>query len=410
MKNRFCYAFEELNEDLPRPPKAALRAMFSAGILVSPRGWKSLSNETRQALATEGTREQINVVMVAELLKEAPPGHIRLVARTADPPVDQVPPAVLKALGPTRSISASEWASLRALDRYVIASLAANTRLLWRALDEFASEPGSKLTKGGGQSWSGALAHCEVHCHPNAIERLTSSKYLDGRAFVLARVAGVRAARRTSEMLDLQVETVSGPAELDWGPTKQPGVLLWQAHVSTWDGEFFPAASLLAVSTAAVALYDMVKEIDPTASIGSAGIVEEPWRVGSAGGFEREESTAVYSAKNNPRLFAGMEPPAPSSSPSPDVGISVPDVRIASVPDSGPRGATTSSDGHGSSSLRGSGDGTDTGDEIVPRKRHRRSGGMSTRAFLVALVVSMVAVAVVSTVVSVVVIRVLMKG
>lgn len=418
MKTRFSYAFEELTEDLPRPPKAALRAMFAAGILVSPKGWKTLSTETRQALALEGTRDTVNLVMVSELLKEAPPGQIRLVARTSDPAVDAVPAPVLKALGPTRTLTQPQWASLRALDRYVLASLAANTRLLWRALEELASLPGSQLPKSGGQSWSGALAHCEVHCHPNAIERLTSPKFLDGKAFVLARVAGVRAARRSSELFDLQSETATGPAELDWGPTKQAGVLLWQGHVSTWDGEFFPAASMLAVSAAAVALYDMVKELDPTASIGAAGIVEEPWRVGGAGGFDREESTAVYSMKNNPQLFAAMEaPPEPTSSPDPlaqsNPQGAAPDVRVPHR--SSGDGTPGSSSNKAPASPRHAADlssTTDLIDDLIPggKRRRSRKEGMSTRTFLVALVVSMLAVAVVSTVISVVVIRVMMKS
>jgi len=418
MKTRFSYAFEELTEDLPRPPKAALRAMFAAGILVSPKGWKTLSTETRQALALEGTRDTVNLVMVSELLKEAPPGQIRLVARTADPSIDAVPAPVLKALGPTRTITQPQWATLRALDRYVIASLAANTRLLWRALDELSAVPGSQLPKAGGQSWSGALAHCEVHCHPNAIERLTSPKFLDGKAFVLARVAGVRAARRASELFDLQSETATGPAELDWGPTKQAGVLLWQGHVSTWDGEFFPAASMLAVSAAAVALYDMVKEIDPTASIGAAGIVEEPWRVGGAGGFDREESTAVYSLKNNPKLFAAMEaPPEPPPASSDPLEKSNPkgaaaDVRAPqrSSPDSGraPNSNKAPISPRHAADLSST---SDLIDDLIPGGKRRRSKkeGMSTRTFLVALIVSMLAVAVVSTVISVVVIRVMMK-
>lgn len=415
MKTRFSYAFEELTEDLPRPPKAALRAMFAAGILVSPKGWKTLSAETRQALALEGTRDTVNMVMVSELLKEAPPGQIRLVARTTDPSADSVPAPVLKALGPTRTISLPQWASLRALDRYVIASLSANTRLLWRALDELAAVPGSQLPKSGGQSWSGALARCEVHCHPNAIERLSSPEYLDGKAFVLARVAGVRAARRASDLFDLQSETATGPAELDWGPTKQAGVLLWQGHVSTWDGEFFPAASMLAVSAAAVALYDMVKELDPTASIGAAGIVEEPWRVGGAGGFDREESTAVYSAKNNPRLFAAREappePPAQDATAHATPQKAAPELKASKQ---AAAGATPPPISSKDSSKRQSADLSDTGDmidDLVPGAKRRRSrrGGMSTRTFIVALVVSMLAVAVVSTVISVAVIRVMMK-
>jgi hypothetical protein len=95
-----------------------------------------------------------------------------------------------------------------------------------------------------------------------------------------------------SKILDLHADTLIGPAELDWRATGNAGVLLWQGHVSDWQGAFFPAASLLAVTAAAIALYDMVKEFDPLASIGAAGIAEEAWKVGTA--EDQDESTSVF--------------------------------------------------------------------------------------------------------------------
>jgi cyclic pyranopterin monophosphate synthase len=290
---KLSYAFEELTDDLPRPPKSAIRAMFAAGVLVSPRGWKTLAAETRQALAMEGTRDVVNVAMVSELLKSAPPAHIRLVSKVPDPTPDEVPHSLVKVLGPRRSLTIADWRSLRPLDRYVVASLVTNTRLLWRALDEMANRPGASMGMAIAQPWSGVLAHCEVRMRPEALERLLAPKFLDGRGCVLARVAGIRAARRIAETMDLQAESGTGPAELDWGLSPQPGTILWQAHVSSWDGEFFPTASLLAASTAAVAVYDMARELDPSLEIGPVALVEEPWMVG----VEREESTGAYVGK-----------------------------------------------------------------------------------------------------------------
>ncbi|MBI5536135.1 MAG: hypothetical protein HY898_25665 [Deltaproteobacteria bacterium] len=410
MKTRFCYGFEELSDDLPRPPKAALRAMFSAGILVSPRGWKQLTNETRQALSLEGARDKVNIPMVADLLKEAPPGQIRLVSKTADPPHDQVPAPLANALGPMRTIPPAEWASLRALDRYVLASLAANTRLLWKALEEMARMPGSKLSKRVVEPWSGSLARCDLVLLPEAIERLTSSRFLDGRAFVLARAAGVRAARRVADTLDMRADTVTGPAELDWALDKKGGMLLWQAHVSTWDGEFYPAASLLAVSTAAVALYDMAKELDPHGIISNARIAEEPWQVGHT---DREEATSVYSAENHPEMFSqraehGSEEPPPSTLSTAAMAL---DTIAVSRPQPGP------DDSHGPySSPEPEAPAPPPnlvidGDRMSERASLRPQGDqrLNPRTFMLMLMASMIVVALISTVVSVVVVRMLMK-
>jgi cyclic pyranopterin monophosphate synthase len=306
---KLSYAFEELTDDLPRPPKSAIRAMFASGVLVSPRGWKTLPGETRQAVALEGTRDVVNVAMVAELLKGTPPSHIRLVSKVTDPGPDEIPTSLVKVLGPRRTLTLADWRSLRPLDRYVIASLVTNTRLLWRALDEMANRPGASMGMAIAQPWSGVLAHCEVQMRPETLERLMSPKYLEGRGCVLARVAGIRAARRIAETMDLQAESGTGPAELDWGLAREPGTILWQAHVSSWDGEFFPTASLLAASTAAVAVYDMARELDSNLNIGPVSLVEEPWMVG----IEREESTGAYVAKAAEIHGSGSAMPAQHS-------------------------------------------------------------------------------------------------
>ena len=292
MRTRFSYAFEELDEDLARPPKAALRALLSAGIMMGPKGWTALDKESRQALAVAGMHEQVNTALVTQLINPAGPANIRLVPRLSDPPRHEVPAALTRALGISRPISAEEWSALSALDRYVIDSLANNARLLWRALDEIGRLPGSPLRIAAAAPWSGALARCEVFVRPEAQQRLLLPGFLGGRAMLLARAAGVRAARRASHTIDLQADTGTGPIELDWALQRSSGVMLWQGHVSTWEGEFFPAAALLAVTAAAIAVYDMCKDVDPQASISGAGIAEEPWKVGIEG--EREEATTVY--------------------------------------------------------------------------------------------------------------------
>jgi molybdenum cofactor biosynthesis enzyme len=311
---KLSYFFEELTDDLPNPPRSAIRAMFAAGVVVSPRGWNVLTTETRQALAMEGTRDVVNVAMVAQLLNSASPSHIRLVAKVPDPSSEEIPLSLMKALKPRCPLTVADWKALHALDRCVLASLATNTRLFWRALHEMSNRSGAALSLALVQPWTGVLAHCEVRMQPEAVEHLTSPRFLEGRACVLARVAGIRAARRISETMDLHSESATGPTELDWGLTGEPGVLLWQAHISSWDGEFFPSASLLAAATAAVAVHDMAKELDPEVKIGTVNLVEEAWKVG----LDREEPTQAYTLgtdgpKSSSRPAAGPVPSARSS-------------------------------------------------------------------------------------------------
>jgi molybdenum cofactor biosynthesis enzyme len=292
MTDGILYAFEELSDDLPRPPLVAVRALLSSGIIPSPKGWASLPVETRVAIARHGLAGVVDIAGVRELAQQIPPRYLKLVSRSRDPNPDEVPPSVAKALGPSRPISDGEWRSLRAVDRGVMASLAANTRLIARAYDELAPSMG-KVVSVRKVRWSGAIAHCEVHLNEQALLHVVSGSFLEGRALMLARVAGIRAARRIAETFDLHADSATGPVELDGMIQHDRGLVLWQAHVSSWDGAFFPAAALLAVTTAATALFDMIKEEDGSAHIEGASIRDESWQVGA--GATDEEATQLYS-------------------------------------------------------------------------------------------------------------------
>jgi hypothetical protein len=316
MIEKLTYAFEEIGDDLPRPPLSALRALFAAGVIVSPRGWQALGLEARQTLTREGGRERIDLMVVREMLRAVPAANVKLFARSFDPDPAHVPDALRAALGASRPITDDEWRSLRAIDRHVLNTLAGNTRLLWRALDELTL--GKALSGRNTARWSGALARCELRADPGALHRAMSGDLLGGRAFVLAKGSGRRAARRASETFDALADVEVGPTELDFALGPAVGVVVWQAHVSSWEGAFLPAASLQAAVTAAVALLGMVQELDPSASIGAAAIVEEPW---AAGGDE--PATVLYTRdKMNENLRAlGRGPigaPRPPSSSAPD--------------------------------------------------------------------------------------------
>jgi hypothetical protein len=283
------YEFEEATGDLALPPFAAQRAIGAVGVRILLPGWAGLSPELRMQITTEGAKGVLDVDAINNLCARAPTRHIVLVARERDPDTDDVPPELAQALGPTQRIHAAQWRGIRSLDRYVLRRLSTNPRLLARACREIfekvpVATPGHAC----------AFGHCELRVSHEAAAQLAAGTLLGGRAFVLARAAGVRAARRTHELFDLQADRETGPIELDHAlnphTAASGSVVLWQAHVSTWDGQFYPAASELAATTAAMALQDIVRPVDPRATIVTAGVYETPWQVGSPQTLQ-EEST-----------------------------------------------------------------------------------------------------------------------
>jgi molybdenum cofactor biosynthesis enzyme len=304
-EERLGYAFEEIGDELLRPPMSALRALQSVGVIVAPKGWQAIDLGARRTLCIEGARDLVDMMVVRDIINQVPANQIKLVSRVVDPDTSKLPEELAKELGPSRPISVEEWAQLKPLDRFMMTSLSYNTRLLWRALDELVLL--ERLPRRRVHPWTGSVAACELRMRAEVMATLLASDFLEGRAFVLARGSGRRAARKTSELFDLQAELAMGPIELDWGASDTPGVIFWQAHASSWDGSFSPAASLAAAVNAAVAILDMLKEIDPKVSITRAGIVEEAWVVGDGA---VDAATKVFS---KPRPAAAELPPAAPS-------------------------------------------------------------------------------------------------
>jgi molybdenum cofactor biosynthesis enzyme len=292
------YAYEDISDALPRPPMAALRALLSSGILVSPRAWHELTPEIRRQFAYAGAEEQVDPEAMTKLLRQIPVSQVKFIGKTPDPSAEEIPAALVAALGPVRPLTLAEWRGLRALDRYVLATLAANTRLLRKALGEIL--PQAAFGKGVANAWSGEVARSELRLRREVLQAVLTPEFMAGRAFVLANVAGRRAARRASEVLDEHAESTVGHVEVAWGLRPTDDVIFWQAHVSAWDGTFFPAAALLATTAAAVAMYDMVKDRDPEATISCAGIRAEPWQAGRD--EEPEAATALYASAGQPTV------------------------------------------------------------------------------------------------------------
>jgi molybdenum cofactor biosynthesis enzyme len=241
--------------------------------------WQSLNEATRRVLTNAGAGEIVDPNAVRGALRSAS-FKVQMRHPVTDPSAEQLPKDLEEVLGPWRAHIAYHWRTMPALHRFILTTLAGNPRLLWRAMTEIAQRG----------RWSGSealppihglLARCEVRLSTKTFAYLNDPRFHAGRATVLARVAGVRAARKLSELVDQHAHDATGPVELESGPLAGVG-LLFQAHVSTADGAFSATGSLLAATTAAVALLDLVREVDDRVSILGAGISDEPWLFGAA--------------------------------------------------------------------------------------------------------------------------------
>jgi len=297
------YAFEEIGPDLQRPPLSARRALLASGVAVPLDTWQSLPLQARQAIVAEGEKDAPSDFVVKQAISSVLK-RVRFMGGVKDPPFDSIPQPVVDGLRQLRPITLPEWQSLRPLERYTLVAISGNSRLLYRAMEEMTQGPTSSLTPGKLLPWVGPLAHAEVRMARAVFGEVAAGRVQGGKAIVLARAAGIRAARLAHDVIDGYAEKFAGPVELDARLDAELGGYVWQAHVSTVDGEFFAAASVLAAATAAVALRDAIAASDPSATVGAVAVREAAWSVGS-GAFGDEATVAMRAKAYVPPVMSG---------------------------------------------------------------------------------------------------------
>lgn len=132
-----------------------------------------------------------------------------------------------------------------------------------------------------------AKARGAIYLRESTLKAITEGKLPKGDAFAVARIAGIMAAKRCDELIPLchgiPLENVSVEMEPLLGP---PRVEI-SAQVTCTAKTGVEMEAILAVSLAAIAVYDMIKAIDRTAVISDIRLVEKSG--GRSGHFVRKE-------------------------------------------------------------------------------------------------------------------------
>ncbi|MEZ0356800.1 cyclic pyranopterin monophosphate synthase MoaC [Mycobacterium sp. SA01] len=110
-----------------------------------------------------------------------------------------------------------------------------------------------------------AVAAGSVHTTAEVVELITAGGLPKGDALATARVAGILAAKRTSDLIPLCHHLALTGVDIEFaiGDT----VVGVTASVRTTDRTGVEMEALTAVSVAALTLYDMIKAVDPAARL-----------------------------------------------------------------------------------------------------------------------------------------------
>ncbi len=129
-----------------------------------------------------------------------------------------------------------------------------------------------------------AVASARLHASEHVLDRLLSGSLPKGDAFATARVAGILAAKRTSEWIPL-----CHPLSLDWVQIDfervGTGELSIRCTVRTTSRTGAEMESLVGATCAALTLYDMAKAVDKTIVVGPIQLERKTG--GKSGTFDR---------------------------------------------------------------------------------------------------------------------------
>lgn len=154
-------------------------------------------------------------------------------------------------------------------------------------LSHFDNSGGSRMVDVGDKpvSLRQATAVGFVDMLPATLEHILDRKIAKGDVFEVARLAGIMATKRTSELIPLCHPLSIDSVELKLSAANEKTVRI-ESEVKIHARTGVEMEALTAVSVAALTIYDMCKAIDRSMTIGPIGLVQKSG--GKSGDFQRD--------------------------------------------------------------------------------------------------------------------------
>ena len=130
-----------------------------------------------------------------------------------------------------------------------------------------------------------AVARCNVQMSPSTSAAIASSSLPKGDVIATARIAGIQAAKKTSDLIPLCHPLMLSAVTVNISVGE--GVVSIEAIVETTGQTGVEMEALTACSVAALTIYDMCKSADKSMVIGELALWEKSG--GRSGTFQRPE-------------------------------------------------------------------------------------------------------------------------
>ncbi|MFZ9817944.1 MAG: cyclic pyranopterin monophosphate synthase MoaC [Ilumatobacteraceae bacterium] len=131
-----------------------------------------------------------------------------------------------------------------------------------------------------------AMARCKVFMNPATTSAITNREVKKGDVLAVARIAGIQAAKRTSDMIPLCHPLLVGAVHINFEIGDDHIAI--ESQVDTVERTGVEMEALHACAVAALTIYDMCKSADRAMVIGELALWEKSG--GRQGHYLREES------------------------------------------------------------------------------------------------------------------------
>jgi len=275
------FAFEDTGYELEFLPLAARRALDAAGKKLGRVGWQSLSSAHRWEIVGAGAGDEIDVGRIVKIIARAQPPAVDIAPSHES---RSLPDDVASSLGRDR-IDQAQWAKLRPIERYALGHVAGKPEVLANAYDEIVPPRLTHLASDGSARMVDvadkaptrrrAVARALVRMAPKVATAIERGEIPKGDVVAVARVAGIQAAKKTPDLIPLCHHIALTRVEIAFEIDGEGGTVTIEATVEALDRTGVEMEALVAASTAALALYDMVKSADRWATIEQVALFEK---------------------------------------------------------------------------------------------------------------------------------------
>ncbi len=135
-----------------------------------------------------------------------------------------------------------------------------------------------------------AFARGAVRMAPATLQAIIGGRLKKGEALAAARLAGIMAAKKTHELIPLCHQIALQVVEVEFTPDREHSLLEIEARAVTAAQTGVEMEAMVAVSAAALTIYDMAKAIDRAMVIDAVRLVAKSG--GTSGDFARRGEPA----------------------------------------------------------------------------------------------------------------------